>query len=247
MKKVCMDVYLSSKKTMSQDIDEVPWVEEFLPTEMKKERPDWFSKVKGDHTIKQCPSFINILNHGFVVKNPADVVVTNVNGKASINSYMNVELGKHILPHGEKQFGSAYPFEDGFVKGSVKFENPFMSRVNRNISLLILPCWWHKNYKDIRAFHGLINLSPSLDVSLNINTAIRAPAKGEEIIIRAGDPLAHLFLADIPSAKISHKQELAKTSQAKRSVALPDLITMRYKSTSFVDRVKSYFLGGSHG
>ena len=141
MKKVFVDVYLTSKKTMSEDIDEVPWVEEFLPTEMKKERLEWFSKVKGDETIKQCPSFINLLNHGFVVKNPADVVITNVDGKASIHSYMNPSLGEHINGHGEQQFGSAYPFEQGFVKGAVKFENPFMARVNRGVGLLILPCW----------------------------------------------------------------------------------------------------------
>ena len=247
MKKVFVDVYLTSKKTMSEDIDEVPWVEEFLPTEMKKERPDWFSKVKGDETIMQCPSFINLLNHGFVVKNPADVVVTNVNGKASIHSYMNTELGQHINGHGEQQFGSAYPFEHGFVKGAVKFENPFLSRVNRSVGLLILPCWWHKNYRDIKAFHGLIRLSPEVDTTININTSVRTPAEGEEIVIRAGDPIAHLLFIDVPEVKVAHKQEISKTRQAKRSVALAELMPMRFKSTSFVDRVKSYFLGGGHG
>lgn len=166
------------------------------------------------NTIKTCPSFTNILSLGYVIHNVSDTVVTCSDDEtlviqSTINSpEVHVPSGPGVSKHIEPQFGGLYPFEKGFLKSSVKFVTQWSLRSNKDVMVMIQPCWWDENYKNVRAYHGLVKLPKNLDWKPHLNTMVRKPELGEEYFIPAGAPLAHVFFADLYHPEINHSQNL---------------------------------------
>tara|TARA_R100000406_G_scaffold90503_1_gene77409 strand:+ start:1657 stop:2298 length:642 start_codon:yes stop_codon:yes gene_type:complete len=183
-----------------QDVDNL-----MHPSLMKRHIPQWFRDIPFDRgTAKDCPSFINLFKHGFLVRLAQDYTYSAVSAE-----------GAAAGCHPSNQFGK-YPFPDGMLYRSVKFYNPFWFAVNREVTLMILPCWWSESYKDVQAIHGMVRLSPGNDLEIHINTHIRAPAINESITLPAGTPLAQLVFVDIPEVSLRFDNDFAHKSKHKR-------------------------------
>jgi hypothetical protein len=193
------------------DLELSPWERSSMLKPMTP--PKWFKTMKrtyedGDiHTLRTCPSFVNILTTGYVIHNKVDTIIKNNNG----------EVRDPLQSHSTKQFTEQYPFENGFCKFSLKFVNEWFIRSNIDVTLMVLPCWWDTVYNDVRAVHGMINVPANFDWSPHINTAIRMPKEGEEYLIPADAPLAHVIPVNLPSVSLSHNQKLLGDAICKRS------------------------------
>lgn len=245
MKKLTLSAYISPLRSSSCDMDMVPWVKEMYPDSMTKNRPQWFKELKPNDlttdvpTLKFCPSFVNFMRHGFVVKNQADVTVSKKKDGIHLHTALST-FSQHLDTHSVDQFGENFPFPEGFLQASVKFLSPFNFRPNKSVSLFILPCWWAPESRYIQAMHGLCNMPQDFDFNLHINTFIKMPEENQVIEIPAGVPLAHLFFVDLLDVDTKYEQGLADTSQAKRSIMEPNYRNTRRMADRPIDRIKRF-------
>lgn len=189
------------------------------PSLMKRHIPQWFRDIPFDRgTAKDCPSFINLFKHGFLVRLSEDYTY-------SVTSSEGAPAGGHP----SDQFGK-YPFPEDKLYRSVKFYNPFWFAVNRDVTLMILPCWWSESHKDVQAIHGMIRLSPGNDLEIHINTHIRAPAVNESITLPAGTPLAQLVFVDIPEVSLMFDNGFDHKSKHQR------------KGKTVIERIKKWLV-----
>ena len=71
----------------TQPVEDTPWREPFIPVAMKRVAPEWYKKPSSEEraanlTMKHCPSYINMMSNGYVIKTMADVLVrTDENGQ----------------------------------------------------------------------------------------------------------------------------------------------------------------------
>jgi len=210
-----------------EDLESAPWERRAMLKPMTP--PDWFktmkSKVEGELenpmikgiSIRTCPSFINMLTTGYVIHNKIDTMVRKDDGVVGFGTFTDPEI-KVLETHPPEQFTENFPFENGFCQFSLKFQSEWLLRSNVDVELLILPCWWDEVYKDVRAIHGMVKLPANFDWPPNINTFIRMPEEGEEYVIPANAPLAHIIPIDIPSVSVTHNQKLQGDTIAKKSI-----------------------------
>lgn len=250
--KVTIQLYLDTlfnKEERSFDVDLEPWIEEMFPTPTADFIPDWYKKTKvntpdGRQTIKFCPSFINTFKNGFVLKNMADIKVSINNNQCEIVTTYPGEQTSHFQVHSSSDFGEHFPFDEDFFPASIKFQNPYMIRVPRDVQVVYMPCWWHEEYRNIRAAHGVITLPKGHDVRMNINSFLRIPKDGKNFVVPAQTPLVQMFFADIIDPKIVFNPKLSETKQAKRSMSYPLLQMTKYTKTPAMERVKNFLFKG---
>lgn len=221
--------------TSNSDINDVPWEER---TRLKPMTfPDWFKKIEivrpydgktytenVRQTIKTCPSYTNMLKNGYVINTKADLLVKNDNGKlmfremvgSVLNNYTTVGEETYTF-HYPEQLTEHYPYENGWMRGSVKFINGWQIRANEDMTIMFLPCWWDKYYNNIKALHGMVHLPKNFDWSPHINTIVRVPPVGHEYLIPANTPIAHVFAVNVLNPKIIHDQSLWGDITGKRS------------------------------
>ena len=212
------------------DLELSPWERSSMLKPMTP--PKWFKAMKKEYdngavnTLRTCPSFINILTTGYVIHNKVDTIIRNKDGEVNFGTYIpptgaKIDFGAEIRDpletHPTNQFTEQYPFENGFCQFSLKFKNEWFLRSNVDVTLMILPCWWDKVYNDVRAMHGMVNAPANFDWSPNVNTAIRMPKEGEEYLIPADAPIAHVIVVNLPSVNLSHNQELCGDAICRRS------------------------------
>lgn len=184
-----------------------------------KEGLSGFSFAGLTRTLRVCPSFINLLTTGYVIHSKIDVVVNLEGGNVNFHTFNNPEKPT-INSHSADQFTSQFPFEDGFTKFTLKFESEWMLRSNRDVTLMILPCWWDSIYNNMRAIHGMIKLPANLDWSPNMNTIVRIPNEGEEYLIPADSPIAHIIPVDLADVDLIHNQNLQDDPIHKRTMGM---------------------------
>lgn len=239
-KKVKIQTYL---RTSAGDIESSPWEINSMLTPMLA--PNWFKamapKVEVENkiktatpssllreahdnsgagglcrTLRTCPSFINMLTTGYVIQNKMDAVVRYENNDVQFHTFTDPS-NRVIDTHSIDQFSDQFPFQDGFSKFSLKFMNEWALRSDTDVTLLILPCWWDTTYNDVRALHGMVNLPANFDWNPHLNTFIRIPKEGEEYLIPAGAPIAHIIPVNLADVSFSHNQELAEDAICKRT------------------------------
>ena len=166
--------------------------------------PQWYRKLtrhtEGDNfTLKMCPSTQNFLNNGYLVRNPFDI---EVGLDPSGEMYVKTEKdGVHLSIHPNQQFGSDYPFQEGFSKFSLKFQAMFEVLFDEPTVIMYLPCWWHEQHNNIRALHGIMNAAEeNHPYNYSVNTLLRIPS--EKYIIPAGTPVAHIFFIHIKNMSV---------------------------------------------
>jgi hypothetical protein len=215
------------------DLELSPWERSSMLKPMIP--PKWFKTMKrmyedgNVHTLRTCPSFVNILTTGYVIHNKVDTVIRNNDGEINFGTYappsgatmgFGTEVRDPLETHSTKQFTEQYPFENGFCKFSLKFRNEWFLRSNVDVTLMILPCWWDKVYNDVRAIHGMVTVPVNFDWSPHINTVIRIPKGGEEYLIPADAPIAHVIPVNLSSVSLSHNQKLLGDDISRRSSGL---------------------------
>ena len=193
-------------------------------------------------TVRTCPSFINILTTGYVIHNKMDLVVRFEDGQVGFHTFTNPET-RVIDTHSIDQFTDQFPFEDGFGKFSLKFLNEWALRSDKDVNLLVLPCWWDRIYNDVRAVHGMIKVPANFDWNPHLNTFIRIPKEGEEYLIPAGAPIAHVIPIDLVDVSLSHNQEIEgdfiskKTAGVVRNVASYSPLSDKLKNIGRMFRI----------
>jgi len=238
-------------------LEVIPFTKNFVPSKMNLNRPSWFTKLNRDDFghMTQCPSFINIMNVGYVVRSIADIYVTQDNGEIKLESnYKNIASGisdkfpfdSDIDIHTQNQFCDRFPFEEGFVPMSLKFASPFVFMPEETLQVMFFPCWWHEGYKYIRAYHGLIQHHKNEPVGYEINTAIRIPSE-QSYCIPSGTPLAQLVPCNIKQVEFSlvdKPSSYKKIMQSKLGARLTRYVSMN--SQSPIKRIKSFLVSGDN-
>lgn len=231
------------------DLRTSPWLNQMWPSPMIDSVPSWFSEQKArrpetglQHTIRACPSFINTMKIGHVLKTPAEMIVKggmDQDGKlfAEVSSPLN--FGSW---HDEALFADNFPYPDKVVRSSFKISSPFLYRVNRPSNLIILPCWWDKENKNITAIQGMIRLSPDVDVAFHIHTFIRQPSFNDEYVIPFGTPIAQILVVDIPEAEYDYDQSLYDDDKAKYSLTTASMRDMMGRKRKITDHIKSFLM-----
>ena len=215
------------EKNIGTDADLRPWVNQMFPEPISKNIPRWFSKGKSLQkdkdvfNIKTCPSFVNSFKIGHVVKTSTEINVVGIKEPDGTDGWtIRSPLQESFEVHYNDQFLEGFPFPEGMINISFKIISPFNYRTNRPVSVIILPCWWDRNNKNISAIQGIIQLSPEQDTALNINTFIRIPKFLEEYTIPYGTPLAHIIVADIPHTEYTHDQSVLGDKLSKESLVV---------------------------
>ncbi len=201
----------------TQPVEDTPWREPFIPVAMKKVAPEWYKKPlpqeRAAHmTMKHCPAYINMMSNGYVIRTMADVLVrADENGQVvPDNIYSHFEFTMGLLPqtdqdryfkdlnyHGTWQFLEGFPFPENFLPFSVKFVTPYSWITDKEVDVVIQPCWWDESYEYVRAMHGLVKLSPNTSVDMNINTWVKKPEPMGHVLIPANTPIAQLLFVQV--------------------------------------------------
>jgi len=223
----------------TQPIEDTPWRKPFIPVTMKKVAPEWYRKPLAEEravgiTMKHCPSYINMMSSGYVIKTMADVIVS-CDEKGSINIHSHWENAMGLLDpsaadrnirdlhyHHPDQFLEGFPFPKGFMPFSVKYATPYSWITDKEVDVFIQPCWWHKSHEDIRAMHGVVKMDTKTVIDMNINTWVREPEPMGHVLIPADTPIAHLFFVQVekqiefvPCPKNNKYETILRESKAK--------------------------------
>ena len=229
----------------SEEKDVIPWVNRLRLHPMKDFMPLWYKNLPREtdasaFTLKMCPSTTNFMNNGFVVTNPADLFVQRVSEDEVV---LNAEIddNRHIVPHDVKQFGESYPFEDGFIKQSFKFESFWELSLSRAATIMFLPCWWSPDYNLVRAYHGMVHVPPERSpTSYLINTKLRLPPVGGSYTLKAEAPIAHLLFVDVLETDIGDDLEDFSELKGRNDHALHKTAMF---SRGYFKYLKSFLLG----
>ena len=247
-------------------LNKYPWLNHFVPKQMRESMPDWFRQMKPSknryspdvvRNIKTCPSFINLMQNGYLLCSQADILVDRgVDGETRVVSNLEpilpqlskeYSVGIDIEHHDNRQFGEFFPHENGFLHASIKFTSPFMFVPEGYVDVLFIPCWWHKEYKNVRAFHGMFSQDADAPTGWEVNTMIREPEIGESYCIPAGTPLAQIICCNVVSANFEYVED-EKTYKKYFQKTIANRLgkmTSTY-SKAPIDRIKSFLLKGAH-
>lgn len=156
-----------------------------VPHEINKDRP-LLSKITKPKTVRQCPSFIDVFEEGYVLPAPTDYYISLENGvwewktPISYNTFFDSEL---IEFHGDIQFVNHLPSNSN-IKGVFKIILPYgvFGPKGYNIKLLPIPYAFNDNY---HCNYGIQNLDNIFELNIQINFT----SNKKEILIRKGEPL----------------------------------------------------------
>ena len=237
-----------------------PWLNSFVPKPVRSFMPEWFKRMKPDRdrynpdvvrNLKHCPSFVNMMNNGYVLRSQADIIVSrDENGQTTVSSNLepiisqvsnDYQVGLDIDYHDNRQFGEFFPHEEGFLQASIKFNSPFIPE--DKVDVVFLPCWWHESYKYVRAFHGMFSQDSSTPTGWEVNTALREPEVGQSYCIPAGTPLAQIVCCNIVHADfeyIESEKEYKKYFQHTIANRLFQMVSTYSKPP--ISRIKSFLI-----
>ena len=226
------------------------WVERLKLTPMNAQtQPGWYKKlsrtVENENfmTQKMCPSTMNFMTNGFLVRNPADLFVKRVN-EHDVSIDTEIDNNYHISNHPFQQFGEEYPFDNGFIPHSFKFESFYELVIDEPVTVMFMPCWWHPSYNDIRAFHGMLNINePNKPTIYSINTKLRLPEIGEAYRIVADTPIAHMFFVNVLDAVVD--EDLKPHSSPEGRIENAEQATAKF-SKKDLNYLKSFVIGGKN-
>ena len=176
---------------------------ELLPQPAKNYKPRWYENIKVKYdidekrpilskilkpkTIRQCPSFMEIYEEGFVIPAPTDYYLSLENDvfewKTPIN-YKTVYDTGEVRFHGNIQFVDHLPNQAN-IKGVFKIILPYVVFAPKGYYLKLLPTPYEFN-QDFHANYGIQNLDNIFELNVQINFT----SDKSEILIKRGQPLA---------------------------------------------------------
>lgn len=240
--------------------EDVPWADYSIPSPMTEFRPNWFKKFKpaldmnGPSNLKTCPSFVNIMKEGFVVRNQADLCVERNNDGFSVTTLLpnhvcsnddKTPLNEyHVQIHTTDQFPDDFPFPENHFPMSFKFMSPYFYSPHESLEMVILPCWWDEYFDKIKALHGLIHLEKNSYIVFNINTFIKIPE--EKLIIPQGTPLCHLLFGNIKSINLEHEKSFLTSKFGRETLKKAGQEHTNDLSVRGLKKWKKYILGGQN-
>lgn len=230
------------------DLRQKVWMNQMLPTPMSENVPNWFRKLKADAStgsLKTCPSFINMMKTGFVIKTPSEITVEGIVENGRVEAEIKPTAPKEIAileTHDHEQFSADFPFHQRHINMALKFTNPFRCRTSEPVDVLFLPCWWDVNNENVTAFHGMFRLPSDRDIPLNVNCAFRMPNAGEKYVVPYGTPIAHIIFVEQASVQFKHDPSLRDDDQANWSIAQVGLVQAQGSMRKFAENMKRFLV-----
>jgi len=204
------------------DTRHYPWYDDMIPVRMTKLTPDWFKKMKAHKSssgenipnLKVCPSFVNMMTEGYVIRNASILKISGVQRDGETVAEISTPIDGYISFHDEFMFADNFPFPKNHMHFSMKLQSPFGMLPDREVHMVYLPCWWDENHNNIKAIHGYVRWNPSRALHINVNTFIRRPELGEEYYIPKGAPLVHILFVNPADVKFVKNDKINKTGEA---------------------------------
>ena len=202
-----------------------------LQYDIDKEKPI-LSKIFKPRTVRQCPSFMEIFEEGYIIPAPTDYYLSleneNFEWKTPIN-YQTVYDTGEVQYHGNIQFVDHLP-KNSNIKGVFKIILPYVVFAPKGYYLKLLPVPYEFN-KDFHANYGI----QSFDNIFELNIQINITSDKNEILIRRGQPLALVVPYKKENLQIEYKLlEEEKHYQkiiAKDKFSLINVFTHRYQKS----------------
>ena len=150
-------------------------------------------------TIRTCSGFLNYFSRSIVFKSPCDIQIIHDHEKIIVN-YGKEKLndGKRLEIHDNKQFLS-YIKNDRY-KTIIKL--CFNIKLMTDYPLIINNCWYHFNNYEI--IPGVLNCT---EYPFDLNLFLALPKENNNIFIKQGDPLCHIFTESEKNIKLYFKKE----------------------------------------
>ena len=217
--KIALDPVTYSEKNTDWQI----WQREFIDFEPTKD--SWFHKLKsnsmkvkkGNETyfmdsVKTCPSFINGFKNRILIRNVADLNVSQANKTIKFSSSHPAGETCHINFHSSEQLGTDFPFLQGMLKNPVKFVSPFWFSFSQTADVIFNPVWWDKSTEFVQAIPGVIRVPKNTPIALNVNTFVKIPEENKQYCIQKGMPIGQLLIAEVKTPKLFFVKSLSKKS-----------------------------------
>ena len=157
-----------------------------IPYKIDKERPI-LSKILKPKTIKQCPSFNQMFNEGYILPAPTDIWVSTDGDKFEWRTPIKY---KTFYNNGELDFHADIQMVDHLpansnIKAVFKIIFPYVLFAPKGYNLKIMPVPYAFN-DDFHANYGI----QDLDNIFEINVQINYTTKKKELFIKRGEPVA---------------------------------------------------------
>lgn len=221
---------LNPEKYSGKERDWQDWQKKFIDFNPSEET--WFHRLKaglipytnpqGEKILsaKTCPSFVSSFKNRILVRNIADLEISNVNDTIKITSSHPYGEELHVNYHHEYQLGKDFPFDKNVFKNPVKFISPFWMYFSEKAEVILSPVWYDKSTQFVQALPGIIRLEKNEPVELNINTFVKQPEKNTTYTIEKGTPICQVFIVDIKKPKVYFTNNIDKKIVAKRMSSL---------------------------
>ena len=157
-----------------------------VPHTIDKERPI-LSKILKPKTIKQCPSFVEMFNEGYILPAPTDIYIYLNGDKFEWRTpitYKTFHNNGEIDFHADIQMVDHLPSNSN-IKAIFKIIFPYVLFGPKGYNLKIMPVPYAFN-NDYHANYGI----QDLDNIFEINVQINFTSDKNEILIKRGDPIA---------------------------------------------------------
>jgi len=165
------------------------------------------SNLKVFATAKQCPSFLNVFEQGYVLVSPCDMYI-----KYDIDNNLEVvEVaidGVNLTYHFNHQYID-YIKNTGFQK-VYKLDNVFLCETPKGYSIKQLPMYWHHN-PNFEVAYGIIHT----DQYHQINPQIMMREGVKEMLIKQGEPLCYI----VPYKRIETELVIEEYDSKRENIA----------------------------
>ena len=218
---------------------------ELLPQPAKNYLPSWYKNIKVNYdideqkpllsklfktkTVKQCQSFMEIFQEGYIIPAPTDYYLSLNNDifewKTPIN-YKTIYDAGEVQFHGNAQFVEHLP-KQANIKGVFKIILPYVAFAPKGYYLKLLPVPYEFN-TDFHANYGTQNLDNIFELNIQINLT----SDKNEILIKRGQPLALMIPYKKEELEIEYKlleeEKYYQKRIAKDRFSLVNVFTNRY-------------------
>ena len=165
------------------------------------------SPLKEGPTAKTCTGILNLLNKSYLVKSPADIVLT-VDSQGAAQWDFSSENLLSIIPHDSDQYWSE---DNTFFDKKACFKLRIQVRLKTSgFGYMLVDPYYHNNF-DVSVPLGYVSELYAKSEELNIFLFIDLPPEGEtkSVVIKKGDVIAYLIPDDKSSLVHEQKSFLA--------------------------------------
>ncbi len=146
----------------------------------------------GKHIMPKCPGILDYAQYGYII--PAWVDIHIMANKAGVSWYLG-DRGSR----GDRGFDNGVPMESELVDGAfeadgvpsttILFPSPWKIFVNKNISGMVNPAFYHSTFlDDLHVVPGIVDYTGFHTINF-----ICMPKRECHIHIKAGEPLLHVM------------------------------------------------------